>query len=59
MHPLDDCDILTQIRLEYLGFDELIKTAPLIYWREGQRIANPNRLAQLVFALLDREDGLE
>lgn len=58
LRPLDDCDILTQIRLGYLGLDSFIKTENLIYWREGQTIANPGWLAQLVFALLDKVGGL-
>jgi len=58
IRPLDDCDILTQIRLGYLGFDSFINSETLIYWREGQAIANPGWLAQLVFALLDKVGGL-
>jgi len=58
LRPLDDCDILTQIRLGYLGFDAFINTETLIYWREGQAIANPGWLAQLAFALLDKAGGL-
>lgn len=58
LRPIDDCDILTQIRLGYLGFDSFINTEMLIYWREGQAISNPGWLAQLVFALLDKVGGL-
>ena len=58
LRPIDDCDILTQIRLGYLGFDLFINKEMLIYWKEGQAIANPGWLAQLVFALLDKAGGL-
>jgi len=58
LRPIDDCDILTQIRLGYLGFDSFINKEMLIYWREGQAITNPGWLAQLAFALLDKVGGL-
>jgi len=58
MRPIDDCDILTQINLGYLGFEKFVKSEPLIYWKSDQVIPNPGWLAQLTFATVDKMGGL-
>ena len=59
LKPIGDADTLTQIKLGQIALEQggLVRREPFSYLREGEAVANPGFLAQLIMGSLHQAGG--